>query len=194
MGNSTKIETATQDALDRIIFVLREKYGDELSGLSEPGLDVDPPGDGDYYMTNFEPEELDVNGDVACFVTQNGDREPVDAPRGSGMGRHKMETVFRVAVDVMFRFGNPEKVTRKGQALTPRDVMVLRSLKYTGALISCIHKYAPGPSGDAVVHGIDYMADRPRILFRDKFPVTGIASYEFRVIQQVNLPEPTFEI
>lgn len=194
MSNATPIETATQDALDRLILALRTKYQEELDLLAEPGLDTTGPGDGDYYLVNFEPEEVDTNGDAVCFVSQNGDREPVDDPRGSGMGRHKMETAFRVAIDVMFRFGNPQKTTRNGQELTPRDIMVIRSLKFTGALIATVHKHGPGPAGNAVIHGIEYMADRPRLLFRDKFPVTGIASYEFRVIQQVSLPEPTFEI
>lgn len=135
--------TASKQALERLVEVMRAQLGAEITAIADSGLVMKTPGDTDYYITNQTISPVVGYGQIEVYVFQEGAFIPLTEPSGDGTIL-PMKGMLPVTVALRFRVGDADpKLTVQGKTQTLSELHYHLAERYKGALIECLCTYAP---------------------------------------------------
>lgn len=185
-----RLSKARNAAIDRIIYVMRQRYSTELTAAGDGVLELPAPTDDSYYADDPDLVEDNIsNHPVVVFVWPAGPRQVLkESTRGPQ--DIKVTTMFPVDVVIAFRPELHEPYTKDGRTYSESEYMRERAEKYLEALIECIFKYAPEQNDGASISMVEIERDEPLPLFLEDRIVLGLATATFKITQTTLAPTP----
>lgn len=193
------ISEARINAFERVLYVMREKYAEEIFDLRDQNLYLPAPEDDAYFVVpNTDPQEITKNHAVACMTFPLSDRTTQAAEgrkRTSGPNGVKVLTTWNAGILIIFRKGlydpaSPVLLGSNQRPLTAKEADYLRAERYTTAMINVVRKYLVKKD---LISKVDVIQDGGTLVPSDQ-EYFGIAEIHMQLTQDVAVPTSTFEI
>jgi len=179
---------ATVEAMRRVVYVLRQKLGEELSAIGEVQLRLAVPVDAAYFMTSRKIDgPLMTRFPVVVVVEQ-------PTPANNAMDLSRVDTeitgIASLPLRVRLAFLGPTSFTPlhvQGKVQEVEDFLFLSAERYKGAILEVLYAYAVD---DYAILEIEVTSD---LSFNDVLPEQGGAFVggciiDVLVTQEVGVP------
>ncbi len=186
---SVPIETATQQAVTRLITAMQTNLGTAITAVKDAGLVLPSPIDGAYYWL---PRGVDAGGfspghEVYVMVYEDGQSRSVGAGghRAGGPTYHNAESSLRLAVHLEALLAPQDALPLNGKTTFWVDLEALRADRYSGALLKTLYQYG---AGAGVIHTMDLVSAKADVTEVEKTRRVAVKTV-WSITQDVQVPQ-----